>query len=250
MSDTEDMLKTVVKSSELFTKLIELLPYPAQVYAPDGTLIMLNSAFINEFNIIDPGFILGKYNVLQDPVAEEYGAKQNILDAFSGKVVHAVDLKVPVHALKKYYNIPTEDIEAFYQDISTMPIKNDNGEIICVVNILITRSKLYNRVEIARAKAYMEANWYEEFNLKKVAKAVYLSPAHFSRLFKTVTGMTPHDYYINIKISKIREKLLDTNFSIEKAFAECGVHYHGHYASLFREKTGLTPSEYRKSAQT
>jgi transcriptional regulator GlxA family with amidase domain len=61
--------------------------------------------------------------------------------------------------------------------------------------------------------------------------------------------MTPHDYYISVKINKVKDKLLDMNLSIEEAFSECGFHYHGHYANLFKIKTGLTPSEYRKLAQ-
>jgi transcriptional regulator GlxA family with amidase domain len=61
--------------------------------------------------------------------------------------------------------------------------------------------------------------------------------------------MTPHDYYINVKISKVKDKLQDLSLSIEEAFAQCGIHYHGHYAELFKKKTGLTPSDYRKSTQ-
>jgi transcriptional regulator GlxA family with amidase domain len=61
--------------------------------------------------------------------------------------------------------------------------------------------------------------------------------------------MTPHEYYMSIKIDKIKDRLLDTNLSVEEAFARCGVHYHGHFAALFKEKTGFTPMQYRKLAQ-
>lgn len=244
------MLQAIVSNQDLFTKLIECLPYPVQVYAPDGTLVMVNPAFLEEFNVPDSSIIIGKLNILQDhAVVVEYDLIQNVLAAFEGRVTYANDLKVPVHIIKNFYNIPTKDIEAFYLDISTLPLKDDSGEIICVVNILITRRKLIDNVEIAKAKAYIEAHWQNEFHGEEVAKAVFLSSAHFSRLFKTQTGMTPHDYYISVKINKIKDKLLNINLSIEEAFAECGVHYHGHYADLFKKKTGLTPSEYRKLAQ-
>jgi transcriptional regulator GlxA family with amidase domain len=141
------------------------------------------------------------------------------------------------------------NIEISYHDITSLPLKDDSGEIICVVNILNIRRKLIENAEIVKAKAYIEAHWQNEFHGEEVAKAVFLSPAHFSRMFKTQTGMTPHDYYIGVKINKVKDKLLDMNLSIEETFAECGMHYHGHYANLFKLKTGLTPSEYRKLAQ-
>lgn len=246
---TEQMLQGIINNRDLFTKLIECLPYPTQVYAADGTLIMVNPAFLEEFNIPDPSPIIGKCNVLRDPTISGYDVMQYVLPAFSGSVTYVNDLKVPVHVLKKFYNIPLKNTEVFYQDISTLPLKDDRGEIICVVNILVTRRKLIENEEISNAKAYIEAHWQDEFHVAEVAKAVFLSPAHFSRLFKTLTGMTPHDYYINVKINKIKDKLLDINLSIEEAFAECGMQYHGHYANLFKTRTGLTPSEYRKLAQ-
>jgi len=249
LDDAGQMLQGIVENHDLFTKLINCLPYPAQVYSPDGTLIMINPAFLEEFNVSDPSLIVGKSNVLQDHPVAEYDVIQNVLAGFEGRVTYVNELRIPVHVIKKFYNIPTKDIESFYLDISTLPLKDDRGEIICVVNIFIIRRKLIDNAAIAKAKAYIEAHWQNEFHGEEIAKAVFLSPAHFARLFKTQTGMTPHDYYINVKINKVKDKLLDMSLSIEEAFAQCGVHYHGHYADLFKKKTGLTPSEYRKLAQ-
>jgi transcriptional regulator GlxA family with amidase domain len=60
--------------------------------------------------------------------------------------------------------------------------------------------------------------------------------------------MTPHDYYINLKISKIKEKLSDSALSIAQIFAACGVDYSGHFAKVFKERVGLSPSQYRNMA--
>jgi AraC-like DNA-binding protein len=247
--NAEQMLQSIVNNHDLFKKLLECLPYPVQVYAPDGTLIMVNQSFLEEFDVPDPSLIIGKSNILHDHPVDEYDVIQNVLAGFAGKATYVNELKIPVHNIKKFYNIPAKNVEAFYLDISTLPLKDDSGEILCVVNIFITRRKLIDSLAIAKAKSYIEAHWQNEFHGDEVAKDVYISPSHFLRLFKAHTGMTPHDYYINVKINKLKDKLLDINLSIEEAFAECGIHYHGHYAELFKKKTGLTPSEYRKLAQ-
>jgi len=61
--------------------------------------------------------------------------------------------------------------------------------------------------------------------------------------------MTPYEYYINCKIDKLKEKLLDANLSVKQAFAQCNMDYNGHSARIFRQKVGLSPSAYRKAVQ-
>ncbi|MEL7656533.1 MAG: AraC family transcriptional regulator [Bacillota bacterium] len=233
---------------DLFVKLIAALPYPVQVFSPDGNLLMVNQAFSKEFHISDPSILIGKYNILHEPTAEEYGALQNIKNAFAGIPTFVTDFLVPIQVIKKRFHIPSEDVGAFYMDISTLPLLDENESIICVVNILNIRRKLIERTEIENAKSYIESHWLEEFHVKDVAEAVFLSSSYFSRMFKLHTGMTPHEYYIEIKLERIKEKLLDRNLSVEEAFSACGINYHSHYVRLFRKKTGFTPMEYRKLA--
>lgn len=242
------LIHNVVSHEGIFAKLIEALPYPVQVFSPDGTLIMVNPAFAKEVQITDPSGLIGIYNILEEPTAEEYGALQNIKDAFAGIPSAAVDFMVPVHEIKRRFHIPTEEAGPYYIDVSTMPLLDKNGEIICVVNIFNTRRKPIGRTEIERAKSYIEAHWLSEFHVKDAAEAVFLSPSYFSRMFKRHTGKTPHEYYMNIKVERMKEMLLDRNLSIEEAFAACGIRYHSHYVRLFKKETGFTPKEYRKRA--
>lgn len=233
----------------LLLDLLGRFPYPVQVYAPDGTMIMVNQSFLDEFNVEDADLIVGKYNILQDPTLVGQELYTRLLTAFSGTTIQSHDLIVPVHQVKSFNGIPSEGLEALVEDVSTIPVCDDRGRVVCVVNLLITKRKFYNRKEIDVAKAYIETHWQENFKIEEVAKAVFLSTAHFSRIFKAGTGMTPYEYYIDIKIDRIKDMLLDSSLTVEEAFSECGVHYHGHFAALFKERTGFTPSEYRKLAK-
>jgi len=41
------------------------IPYPIQVYAPDGTSVLVNQGLLKEYNVSSPDMIVGKYNVFE-----------------------------------------------------------------------------------------------------------------------------------------------------------------------------------------
>src|SRR4051812_27907723 len=57
----------------------------------------------------------------------------------------------------------------------------------------LSRVGLVDR-RIRRAIEFMEGHLEQDLSLKQIAAASYLSPFHFARLFKKLTGITPHAY--------------------------------------------------------
>ena len=121
--------------------------------------------------------------------------------------------------------------------------------MVYVVSFLINRRIYRGKNEIEKAKEYIENHWMEKYDANKTAQAACLSKAHFSKLFKKHTGVTPYEYYINYKIGKLKEKLMDVNLTISQAFAACNMDYSGHSAKIFRDKVGVSPSIYRKMSK-
>ncbi len=231
----------------LLAKAIELFPYMIHVFAPDGTTVFVNEAVRKQYGITQELLeetIIGKYNVLKDPAVTSNIPLSVLQRAFQGETIYCPDIKIPLSVLSERFGVQDYDMEAMYQDITNFPIFNDAGHVAYVVGIQTVKRVYRGKEEIERAKEYIETNWPEVFDINKMAKAVCLSRTHFSRLFKKHTGMTPHDYYVNIKISRIKEKLLDSNLSISQVFSACGLDYNGYFAKVFKEKTGFSPSQY------
>ena len=228
-------------NTKLLAKVIDCLPYPVQVYAPDGTSVLVNKAMLAEYHVDDPEIIVRKYNVLKDPSVIATGRYEALKRAFRGEIVYLYDIRVPIEDIMERYSIRDLDIIAAYQDITLFPLRRTEKCSICRC-VMIDRRVYRGKEELEKAKEDMDTHWLEPFDADATAKAACLSRAHFSRLFKKHTGTTPYEYYINYKIYKLREKLLDPNLTIKQAFDLCNMDYSGNSARLFRQKTGFSPS--------
>ena len=243
------LFQSSVINEELFTKIIELFPYPILIYDHSGTLVSINQSMKREFMIADLGSVIGKFNILNEPFIINAGIINEIKLAFKGENIFMHDIKVPLGEIAKRFNQQDFNLEAVYQDITIFPITDSDKNISYVIVLLIDRRVYRGKNEILKAEEYIENHWKDAFNMSESARAAGLSKTHFISLFKKHTGMTPHDYYINLKINKIKECLLDSNLSVSQAFAACGSDYNGHMAKVFKDKVGFSPSQYRNTAK-
>lgn len=240
--------QSLLGKEELLAKVIDFFPYPIQIYAPDGTSVLVNKAILSEYHVSSTDAVVGKYNIFKDPYIIASGQIPAVKRAFQGETVFFNDVRVPLEDIAERYGIDDFDVEAVYQDITLFPILDDEKRVVYVAALLVNRRVYRGKGEIEKAKEYIESHWMEKFDLAQTAKAACLSKTHFVKLFKKHTGVTPHEYYTNYKISKLKEKLLDTNLSISQAFAACNMDYNGHSARVFKDKSGVSPSDYRKIA--
>jgi AraC family transcriptional regulator len=234
------------EKKKLMAKIIECFPYPVQVFSLDGTARLINKAALEMIGIRSVESHVGKYNVFEDPIVKKLGAMDQVRQVLKGKTVYLVDFNAPYQDLIRYFNVVDRDIQMISSDITCFPLLNTEGEVEYFAALFIFKKIYRGRREIVLAKEYIETHWLESFDLSATARAACLSKAQFSKLFKKHTGITPREYYINYKINKLKEKLVDSNLSVGQAFAACNMDYSGHSAKLFRDKVGVSPSEYRK----
>ncbi|HEU4387752.1 MAG TPA: helix-turn-helix domain-containing protein [Blastocatellia bacterium] len=101
---------------------------------------------------------------------------------------------------------------------------------------------------IRLALEFIHDNYARDLALEEIASAAYLSEYHFARLFKQISGVTPHVYLANVRIERARQLLLDTPASINEVAAAVGYQSQSHFTRLFKAVTGLTPRAYRNGA--
>jgi AraC-like DNA-binding protein len=238
--------------AEFFQKMIDFVPYPIQVFAPDGTSAMVNRALLTLGGVTAPierEKVVGRYNILKDPAVIAGGRLPLWRRALAGEVVVFPELSQPIEAIAERYNLVDNDVEVLLQDVTAFPVTTDSGEVLYCVALLVTRAVYRFRREIAAAVAHIRDNLDKPFSVEAVASAVGLSKDHFTRVFKKSTGLTPHEYYEDRLLEALKSGLRDSNLSVAQVFASCGLAYSGYAAGFFRRRTGMTPSQWRRASQ-
>jgi AraC family transcriptional regulator len=103
---------------------------------------------------------------------------------------------------------------------------------------------------IRRSVELMHTQLDQDLPLRDLAAASYLSPFHFARLFKKITGATPHNYLAAIRTNRAQLLLAETDLSITEIGSRVGYLSASHFTKAFRLATGTTPREFRKALIT
>lgn len=100
---------------------------------------------------------------------------------------------------------------------------------------------------ITKAVQYINAHLFESLSVERVAHAVNLSPSHFSRLFRSTTGFSPHEYIMLHRIDEAKALLQSTNLSVKEIAFRVGYHSEVNFITAFTDKTGTSPTQFRKN---
>jgi len=85
----------------------------------------------------------------------------------------------------------------------------------------------------------------EDLSLEEMARAVGLSAAHFSQVFRNTTGQTPHQCVLRYRVQRAKEMLRSAEMRVLDVAIACGFKTQQHFARVFRQMCGASPTEYR-----
>lgn len=113
---------------------------------------------------------------------------------------------------------------------------------------LQARVGLYHE-NLIEAAALMEANIEEPLSLDEIAALVGVSRRQIERLFKRYVGQVPTKYYLDMRLRRARELLLQTAMSIMEIAVACGFQSPPHFSKCYRSLFGHTPSAERQGSR-
>jgi AraC family L-rhamnose operon transcriptional activator RhaR len=105
------------------------------------------------------------------------------------------------------------------------------------------------RSRFGHVLAYLRHHCTADVNIDDVAHRSGYSVRTFARTFREVTGTTPHNYVVQLRISHAKRAIRMTSDSITEIAFASGFHDSNYFSACFSKMTGLTPSEYRRQVQ-
>ena len=97
---------------------------------------------------------------------------------------------------------------------------------------------------IGDAAKYISANCNADLRLETLSRKYAMSPSHFSRLFKNVTGIGLSEYINISRISAAEKLLLERQLPITEVALQCGFNDSNYFAAIFKKIKGITPKKF------
>lgn len=103
---------------------------------------------------------------------------------------------------------------------------------------------------VSEARLFLMGHYHDpELTVETVAAAVGLSASHLQTLFKKITGYTPHQMLIDLRMRRANDLLADTNLNVKEIAAMTGWGSQLYFSTAYRRRHGHSPSAARLAAK-
>lgn len=99
---------------------------------------------------------------------------------------------------------------------------------------------------ILDAARYIDEHYGDELTLEGLAERFTMSPGHFSKKFKSVTGFGMSKYITQVRILNAEKLLLHTKLSVTEIAMRCGFSDSNYFTAVFKAHKGMPPHRYAK----
>jgi AraC-like DNA-binding protein len=216
--------------------------------APAGSIVVINPGEIHTGNAVTREgwsyrMLYPDASLLQQVASELRGHQSDIpffpapifQDTYLASIIHRLHLSLedPASTLERESRL----VEAFAQLI----VRHAD-------NRLQARAVRKERQSVRRVREYVEAHYAENVSLEQLANVANLSPFHLLRVFQDETGLSPHVYLTQIRITRAKS-LLAFGLSIAQVALETGFVDQSHLTRQFKRHTGITPGQYAQGSK-
>lgn len=98
---------------------------------------------------------------------------------------------------------------------------------------------------LAQSLSYIHSHYTTDIRIGDLAAMEHLSVSRFRDVFRMITGTSPVEYVIALRIQRACELLTTTDYTVTQISAICGYPDVLYFIRLFKRKTGVTPGAYR-----
>ena len=157
------------------------------------------------------------------------------------------------HSVTRLVEIPVEENGMLYHYLTAIEkcVYLRDREMVsaltAALNRILSRTPYFNHPSpfMHEMLLYISAHLSEEITVKKLSEITKYHPNYFIGLFKSESGLTPHQYILRLRMQKARALLLG-GARVAEASAEVGYSDAASFARAFRAVYGISPQQCAK----
>jgi AraC-like DNA-binding protein len=120
-------------------------------------------------------------------------------------------------------------------------IRNENLERLIEFAIKGNMEKTSNKKSsISKIINYIDANYMDPLPANSLSRISNINPYHLLHIFKEQIGLSLHQYIIQIRIKKAKEKAMNQRDLLDLGLS-CGFYDQSHFIHCFKKHVGVTP---------
>jgi AraC-like DNA-binding protein len=102
---------------------------------------------------------------------------------------------------------------------------------------------------IERAITRIQDEFDRNLDMKVLAQELNVSYSWFRHTFTAHTGLSPHQYLLELRLVRARSLLAETEMPVKEIALQTGFEDELYFSRLFRQKMNLTPSQWRSRSR-
>lgn len=140
------------------------------------------------------------------------------------------------------------------EDLPNLDYLKQQGALYELLNLLFEH-QLHMNYQLTMTKAvgetinYIYSYYQQPLTVKKLAELAHIAQWQYSTIFQTLTGKKPLDYITDLRLTKAKELLLQTNEPLKDIAQRVGFEDEYYFNRRFRQVVGIPPKQFARQSK-
>ncbi len=143
------------------------------------------------------------------------------------------------------FQVADQELPGFQLELASLVF-----QLLTQLHCILLRQQTSNETQklVERARLLMQHNVMSNMETDSLLEELSVSYSTLLSAFKHYTGLSPYQYFLQLKVHKARELLQDASMSVKEVSHRLAFDNQYYFSRIFKRKTGMSPSDWQRAA--